>query len=96
MNGVSFNMQQECIPVGCVPPTLVATTRCQYQGVYRLRRGVPSGGPTFQGCVPSVGGGVPGIPTQTKKDLGQGIYTRRSDLGPGMDTSPVYRMTDRH
>ena len=24
--------QQESIPIGCVPPTLVATTRCQYWG----------------------------------------------------------------
>ena len=78
MNGVSFNMQQECIPVGCVPPVLAATTRCQYQGMYLLQRRVPSGGPTFQGCVPSVGGGVPGIPTQTKKGPGtRHIYPQK-------------------
>ena len=96
MNGVSFHMQQECIPVGYVPPALAATTRCQYQGVYLLQRGVLSGGPTFQGCIPSVGGVYQAYPHKTKKDLGQGIYTPRSDLGPGMHTSPVYRMTDRH
>ena len=26
--------EQESIPVGCVPPALVVTARCQHQGVY--------------------------------------------------------------
>ena len=26
-------MQQECIPIGCVTPTSVAATRCQYMGI---------------------------------------------------------------
>ena len=27
-----IKFKQECIPVGCVPTTAVAATRCQYQG----------------------------------------------------------------
>ena len=33
-------IEQVCIPVGCVPPALVATTTCQYQGVRTIH---PSG-----------------------------------------------------
>ena len=29
---IPSHSQQECIPVGCVPPTSVTTTRCQYSG----------------------------------------------------------------
>ena len=32
-------MQQECIPVGCVPTAAMATTRCQYQGTSASREG---------------------------------------------------------
>ena len=47
--------KQSSIPVGCVPPVSVATTRCQHQGVYLSggpSSGIPSGllgGCTFQG-----------------------------------------------
>ena len=39
------NSKQECIPVGCIPPASVVTTRCQY------RRGVHYSGCTFWGDV---------------------------------------------
>ena len=64
-------LEQESIPVGCVPPTSVATTRCQHQGVYLMR-----------GCTR----GVPDVPIP-RRDLVLGILTPSTrDLGPGILT----------
>ena len=57
---------QESIPVGCVPPASVATTRCQHWGVYLPGVYLPS-------FLPGRDLG-PGIPT-LRRDLGPGIST---------------------
>ena len=41
--------KQECIPVGCIPTTVVAATRCQFQ------RGLPRGGLPREGICLGVG-----------------------------------------
>ena len=55
--------QQESIPVGCLPPALVATTRCQHCWGVPFRRGCTFQF-TFKGGVPSrvyLLGGVPSL-----------------------------------
>ena len=43
--------QQECIPVGCILPALVATTRCQYPGTPGTQDHTPQ---IVSGITPSV------------------------------------------
>ena len=83
-NDVSW--KQEGIPVGCVPPALVATTRCQHQGC------------TFQGVCTSRGCtffmGVLQVYPPPRWDLGPGIPTPQKGPGTRHAHPPLDRMTD--
>ena len=72
--------QQESIPIGCVPPTLVATTRCQYCSWGRYDIFIPPGMPTYLVYLPPV---IPTLWVPTPLD------TYPPQKGPGTrDTYP--------
>ena len=92
--------QQECIPVGCVPPASVATS--QYWG------GVPSGGActsrgctlwgcTFQGGVPSKGCTFRGLYQAYPPPLGMDLDQAYPPKGPGTrHTQSPCEQNDKH
>ena len=93
-----FNFQQECIPVGCVPPAC-----CPYLPACTAHGGgdVPvQGGVPAQGDVPAQEVYLPGVPTQGGY-LPRGVYLPMGVYLPGgVGTCPgtpptVNRMTDR-
>ena len=71
--------KQEWIPVGCVPPAVVATIRCQYQGVYLL-------GAYLSGGVPFRVGDIP-VPPEGTWDQAY-LPTPERNLGPGIPIPP--------
>ena len=58
-------MQQECIPVGCVPTAAMATTGCQYQGGSASREG--SGLVKITALSQNAGNGVSGQERNSKE-----------------------------
>ena len=99
--------QQESIPIGCVPPTLVTTTRCQYCSGGRYDILIPPGMPTplvyLPSVIPTLWIPTPWIPSPEgtwdqryltpppPRDLGPEIHLPRK--GPGTRDTP---RTDIH
>ena len=76
--------EQESIPIGCVPPALMAITICQDCG----------GGAGIPDILTPLVYPLPGIPTP-RRDLVPEIPPSR-DLGPSIPTPTPCEQNDRH